>query len=254
MKTNLKTRRFIIFIVILLLGAISIFVIHNKSSKEHYINLFKRSKRHVFFDLGANIGDSARFFVEIDNNPPNNTLKGYGARNDTKWEIYAFEANPVHNEKLDQTKHYCESLGHKFYLYKQTAAWIRNEKLTFYLDTVNVQNNYWGASVIKEHPDPGKSKYQNVEVDAVDIAELIKKYSIDDEVIVKVDIEGAEFQFLKHLINEGAMKYIDIIAVEFHFFNDKIGTAQMKDFFKILCSMLNIRYMPWYLGHAPFHD
>jgi hypothetical protein len=101
------------------------------------------TKRHAFIDLGANTGDSIRYFIDKNHNPSNRSreyLKGYGAKNNTKWDVYAVEANPYFNESLEVLKSYTESLGHTFFMYSQSAAWIKNEKLTFYLDTVNKGN------------------------------------------------------------------------------------------------------------------
>ncbi len=70
---------------------------------------------------------------------------------DKKWIIYAFEANKFFDEMLTKTKNNVEKLGHTIYLYKQTAAWIYNGKIDFYLDTINKQADYWGSSLNKNH-------------------------------------------------------------------------------------------------------
>ena len=38
----------------------------------------------------------------------------------------------------------------------------------------------------------------------------------EDYVILKVDIEGAEFDLLRHIISNGLLHLIDILAVEWH--------------------------------------
>ena len=45
---------------------------------------------------------------------------------------------------------------------------------------------------------------------------LIKRYSDDDVVVVKIDIEGAEFELLIDFIKKNALRLIDYIAVEYH--------------------------------------
>ena len=42
-------------------------------------------------------------------------------------------------------------MGHTVHLHRQTAAWIYDGKIDFYLDTVNKQNDFWGSSLNKEH-------------------------------------------------------------------------------------------------------
>ena len=70
----------------------------------------------------------------------------------SEWLIYAFEANPFFDEQLLQMK-YLVTTGSKYkhtvYLYNQTAAWIYDGKIEFYLDTVNTAVDFWGSSLNK---------------------------------------------------------------------------------------------------------
>ena len=218
-------------------------------------------RRHVFLDLGTNNGDSTKFFVDKAKNAmlnaksseSNKILQGYGALENKKWEIYAIEANPYFNKILADVKVHCEKLGHEFHLYTETAAWTKNEKLIFYLDTVNVNRGFWGSSLNKHHPDVVSSGYNNVTVNAVDISEILKKYRSDDEIIMKMDIEGAEYRILLHLIKDGTLNLIDMIAVEYHpwFFNKKtsetIGTLEkLRNFFNDYFNFFNVKLVDWY--------
>ena len=60
------------------------------------------------------------------------------------------------------------------------------------------------------------SNKTKINLPCVDIASLIKKYSDDDVVVVKIDIEGAEFELLIDFIKKNALRLIDYIAVEYH--------------------------------------
>ena len=174
--------------------------------------------RHVFIDLGANNGDSIKYFINTnsDYNENKEFLKGYGAKNDTKWDIYAVEANPFFNNSLDELGEYCKFLGHNYFLYKQSAAWIKNEKLKFYLDTVNPGYNYWGSSLLEHHPDVIRSNKTEILVQAIDVADLLKRYEKRDEIVLKIDVEGAEYRILMNLIQKNVLQLVDIIAVEYH--------------------------------------
>jgi FkbM family methyltransferase len=181
------------------------------------------TRRHAFFDLGTNNGDSVMYFFKsghkiAEQKDEGNMVRNYGSKDGRKWDVYIVEANPFFNKSLEEVKQFCESQGHQVFLFTQTAAWIKNEKLTFYLDTVNPDKNYWGSSLIKDVPNAEKSNFTNVQVDGIDVAQLLKRYSPDDEVVMKMDIEGSEFQMIEHLINQQALQLIDIIAVEFHYF------------------------------------
>ena len=206
-------------------------------------------KRHVFFDLGTNNGDSVKYFIDTANRSNKELLKGYGSFNEISWEIYAVEANPYFNQMLGDLKKYCEKLGHTINLMTETAAWTKNEKLVFYLDTINAGYNYWGSSLIKEHPDVINSGFKNVTVNGIDISELLKKYNADDEIIMKIDIEGTEFDLLLHLIKEGTLHLVDIIAVEFHqrlLNNFKFPPNDLQRFFNDYFKFFNVTSIPWY--------
>ena len=69
----------------------------------------KIQQRHVFFDLGTNNGDSVKYFISKEEKlKQEKQLKGYGAVDNIKWEIYAFEANPFFN-KIGCTQPYLPS-------------------------------------------------------------------------------------------------------------------------------------------------
>jgi FkbM family methyltransferase len=211
--------------------------------------------RHVFFDLGANIGDSARLFVS-SNDTKSHLLEGYGAKDDKEWDIYSIEANPLHDFNLDMTKKHIESLGHTHHLYKQTAAWIVNENLTFFLDTVNTVKNFWGSSLHKEHNDAKRSNFKNVTVTGVDISMLLKEFNKDDEIVMKVDIEGSEYALLDHLIRESTIHLVDLISIEFHniLLDEHFNYNEKIIFYKSYFKLFDIKYIPWYMGHVPFHN
>ena len=68
------------------------------TSKHQQIQEIKeiKKKRHVFFDLGTNNGDSVKFFVDKTvRSEKDSFLKGYGAIDDKKWEIYKEEADHI---------------------------------------------------------------------------------------------------------------------------------------------------------------
>jgi hypothetical protein len=77
-------------------------------------------------------------------------LKTICTKNNKKWIIHSFEANPLFDLRLDYSKTIVESFGHTHYLYKNRAAWIRDDEIKeFYLDIVNADVNHWGSSLHK---------------------------------------------------------------------------------------------------------
>lgn len=76
-------------------------------------------------------------------------------------------------------------------------------------------------------------------VNTVDIVSwLLKHFSASDYVIVKMDVEGAEFQIIPELIRRRADKIVDVLAWECH--NGRGG--QCSDLQKMIAET-NIRLM-----------
>lgn len=220
--------KIIIFTIFLFILIVKISFLNNEKTT--------KNKKNVFIDLGANTGDSIHYFFNSTTFKPE-FLKGYGSIGDKKWIVYAVEANPYFNNALDKVKSEIESLGHTVYLYKETAAWIRNEKLTFYLDTVNKVQNYWGSSLEKDHPDVLKSNGKRITINGLDVSELLAKYSSNDEILLKMDIEGSEYKILIHLMQENTLRLVDIIAIEFH---ERLLDAPFKNRRHFILNYLNI--------------
>ena len=109
-----------------------VFFNHKKSMS---VKGVEKMRKNVIFDLGANVGDSALLFADPEYKCDNcHELRGICTRFNQTWIIYSFEANPRYNEILDNVTKTVQKYGHTHYLYKQSAAWIRNENLTFYIE------------------------------------------------------------------------------------------------------------------------
>lgn len=62
----------------------------------------------------------------------------------------------------------------------------------------------------------GDSLY-NFRVRVVDVASWIaRSFTLSDFVILKVDIEGAEFELLEQMVTEGTMPIVDVLSIECH--------------------------------------
>ena len=112
--------------------------------------------------------------------------------------IYTFEANP--NFK-------------KFYHFKNhtlinKAVWIYDGEIDFYLG-----GDYdMGSSVIQKD-NTGKS----IKVPCIDFSKwIIDNFKKEDEIILKMDIEGAEYKVLGKMIDDGSTDYINQFLVEIH--------------------------------------
>lgn len=77
----------------------------------------------------------------------------------------------------------------------------------------------------------------------------------DDYVVLKVDIEGAEFDLLRRIISRGLLHLIDVLAVEWHDENGLVFgyNSALVDHYRIQHRCINwivedtpIRNIPWH--------
>ena len=147
--------------------------------------------RKVFLDGGANVGNSIDLF-----------LSKYP--NSTEYEIFSFECNP----KL-------LSILNKKYSKKATivpfAIYNKEDTLDFYIGA-DV------SSTLRSDKISGNVKKTNfVKVKTVDLSKYIfDNFQKEDYIILKLDIEGTEYDVLPHLIRTGAIHYIDELYGEYH--------------------------------------
>lgn len=171
--------------------------------------------RNVFFDLGANVGDSAENFLglldkvenvnDIKNVIPGNKLK-------EKWIMYLIEGNSRFDDNLLKIKQK-HSDKHEIIVLNGTIVTDHDGEITFFLDQKN--NKQVGSSILENHPDVIANKLKQTKP-CVDLARLLRQYRQSDYVVVKMDIEGAEFELLVHLIKENVLGLIDTLAIEYH--------------------------------------
>jgi len=161
----------------------------------------------IFIDLGAADGNSFNSFLANSFGPLANCPSG-------KWEAYLVEANPRFVQPLAQltTKYPAD-----VHVMATTAAFDCEGKTSFYLDTTSVQHNFWGSSLSSTHPDVQKSGMQHVDVTLVNLNRLLKEKTIPgDWVMVKMDIEGAEWDVLPCLAMADSASLIDRLYMEVH--------------------------------------
>eukprot|EP00931_Biecheleriopsis_adriatica_P050611 TRINITY_DN29318_c0_g1_i1.p1 TRINITY_DN29318_c0_g1~~TRINITY_DN29318_c0_g1_i1.p1 ORF type:complete len:286 (+),score=58.65 TRINITY_DN29318_c0_g1_i1:94-951(+) len=160
----------------------------------------------VFIDLGANNGNSLDAFLK-------NTYGNVAdCPNGGEWEAYLVEANPRFTSDLEN---WSSRYPGKVTNFGSTAAYMCNGKTTFYLQDKNV-GNYWGSSMSKQHQDVQNGKHP-VSVLTKNLMQIIHESTIQaDKVIVKMDIEGAEFDIVPCLAKYPELNLLDSLFVEVH--------------------------------------
>lgn len=153
--------------------------------------------RYVFADLGAYTGDSIIKFMRKRNLPLEPKY----------FNIYAFEPNPDLFTELHPLMERFDNIMS----IDTGAAWVKDEVRQFAVDKT--------ATPLGSTLMPGKvniwDRFDKYEVHCFDFSEWIKQFK-NDYVIVKMDIEGAEFPVLEKMLADGTASIMDQLWVEMH--------------------------------------
>jgi len=162
--------------------------------------------RCVFIDLGAADGNSFNTFIS----------NGYGEVGkcpSVQWSAVLVEANPRFNKPL-------QAVGQTYgqvSVMSSTAAYMCEGSTSFFLDKVNTEKNFWGSSMSSNHPDVKASGKQKVTVPTVNLNRILYENTIEsDWVMVKMDIEGSEYDVLPCVSKSPSGSLIDRLYLEQH--------------------------------------
>lgn len=144
--------------------------------------------RKIFIDLGANKGSSIDWCEEH-----------YGL----DYQICAFE--PLPHLFYDLKKKYAKR---GVVLYKQ-AAWIADGYKYFNVAKNDLSSNFY------EHLRSHDVK-ESITVEVFDFSKWLEANFSDDYVVVKMNIEGAEFPVLIKMIHDGTINMVDELYYQFH--------------------------------------
>ncbi|XP_072960988.1 uncharacterized protein [Typha angustifolia] len=163
---------------------------------------FKR--KYVYVDVGArSYGSSIGSWFK----------KQYPKQNQT-FEIYAIEADRAFHDE------YASKKGVHLLPF---AAWVRNESLTFEINRhPDHKDDTEGRGMGRIRPIGGSSgRVSSGDVHTIrgfDFAQWLKRTVSDrDYVVMKMDIEGTEFDLVPRLFETGAICLIDELFLECHY-------------------------------------
>ena len=156
-------------------------------------SLLRLNKNSVVIDCGANVGHITSLLAR------------------TGATVYAFEPDPVAYELL-----YQRVKNKKNVTIIKKGVWDRNTSLSLFrhIDTRNNEADFTvGSSIIQSKINVDAAKSEQIEV--IDLVEFIqglgKKISL-----IKLDVEGAETEILKKILETKAYTLFDKMFVETH--------------------------------------
>jgi FkbM family methyltransferase len=163
----------------------------------------------IFIDGGTHYGQGLQQFMQM-----------YNITSD--WKIHTFEANPVtYNHFLNKNAQLLQSIEINHY---NKALSNVNDTVTIYQETPPYEDNSGlGSSIIsldQWNPWDGTLRENfktSADVECINLSEFIlNNFSKEDFIVVKLDIEGSEYNVLESLIDSKAIDYINDLYVEFH--------------------------------------
>lgn len=156
------------------------------------------------------------------------------------WEIYSFEPNTFlwkeHTEQNVNTNiHYINK-----------AIYVNSDIITFNIAYPNTDS----SSIYKKHI--GDNYYGSIDVECLDLSKFIlENFSKDDFIVIKMDIEGAEYVVLRKMIADDSIKYVNDLFVEFHSHKDEYPILEngenKESTFKLIeeIKSLGIKFTHW---------
>jgi len=193
-------------------------------SDEHGDDDILRGCSSILFDLGAKKGTHVRKLFEPHKYPDAKVLKTYDKvfgdpalrrerSSKTGLCAYGFEANPAHQEALQAIeKHYTRMGWSVKMIVPRIVSTVDDKEVTLY-------DVSWGTSTIRVFRGA-----QHVSVRTLDFPSFLRRAlaarsnGVPGQVLLKMDIEGSEFEVLPVLLENGDLctGRIDQLMAEFH--------------------------------------
>jgi len=180
--------------------------------------------KKIFIDGGARIGETIETLLD-----PREELKGC--------DVYFFECNDNHYDTLINIK---ETNKNYNFIVRTEALWDKEDTMNFYMSV-----DQWGD--LGCTLDPTKREKLDLDnpkqVKTIRFSDFLNQFSDDDYIIVKLDIEGAEYNVVSDLLSSGAINKINEIYIEWHdgFFNK--NSTQLKHELSKLDIIVNNNWM-----------
>lgn len=163
--------------------------------------------RKILLDCGCHYGKGLRKQIEIN-------------KIDPSWKIFCWEANPYtyeHFLKIERFRHLDITVYH---------AAVSNEEGTIKFNVQSSSDRNGGSSrsgtgssimSLDEWKCKGGDFVEEVEVPRINLSEwMLLNLKPEDYVILKMDIEGAEYDVLEKIISADALNLIDRVYIEWH--------------------------------------
>jgi FkbM family methyltransferase len=180
-----------------------------------------RKPRNIFLDVGSNKGDVITAFYNNGKHAPKSNnpkwrfpIRPYSPKD---WHVIGIEASPTHYARLSMLQNRYPKLE-----IIQGAVWD-DTKDTVMLSIDDdphfggrAENGEWGTSVVRDWSKKNGSS-RMAEVQTIDMPTLVLNRTCpQDRIVMKMNVEGAEFQVMKAMYWRGLFCRFDVVDMYWH--------------------------------------
>jgi len=209
----------------------------------------------IYVDLGAADGNTLTTFLQGEFGP---VAKCGSAENPGDYEAFLVEANPVFDAALQNLS---DTGQGRIHAVNSTAIYMCNASTTFFVED-DVEHNHWGSSMdggshadddwmalTSEIEENGKSRglpwpfgkrnkrerqekheKHEITVPTMNLMQFLYEQTIpDDWVIVKMDVEGAEWDIVPCLARSPVANLVDKLYMEEHPIKWQLGNTTREE-------------------------
>ena len=151
----------------------------------------------ILLDCGSHLGESVNKFRRIQPDI-------------SEFSIYMFEPNPSLFKSIEDNDSFNECI-------KFNSAICGEDGIQRFWGCIDNPESV-GATLEKSKANFDKIKEMDyIDTKTIDLSRfIIEKFEPTDYIILKLDIEGSEYEVLEKLISTGTIKYINKLYCEFH--------------------------------------
>lgn len=157
----------------------------------------------IFLDFGANVGLITKLI--LDRTPQN-------------IRVISIEPDPIAFQSLRK------NIKSKRVSLINAAAWSSSNQLPLFRRvSLSGEIATTSSSLNSSKVNIQVNEFEMVQT--IDICELLNGVN-NPRIIVKMDVEGAEYELINHMINRGCIRKIDKLYCEFHFNSIRFGYSK----------------------------
>jgi len=225
-----------------------------------------RPAQKIFLDVGANRGDVLRIFLDRGRQPEDSNNRqwkfGIADYDPQEWRIIAFEASPRMIQPLQQLQQEYSNVRQQqpLELHVPVAVWTSDgDTIPLGIDDTTEEQKGWLAG--EKHGEWGSSVLYNatetvVAVPTLDLSRFVRELTAcaapTDILYLKMNVEGAEFSVIRHMIAQGTLCRLNHVDVYWHSHLIQQPEAERQRWKTIFIPMVR-QYLDWICPETQIH-